>query len=292
MEIRNTTENDFERVMQIYAYARSFMAEHGNPNQWGPTNWPPEELIHQDIRQGNSYVCLNENGEVIGTFFFTQGEDIEPTYRQITDGAWLDDSPYGVVHRIASDGSQRGVGVFCLDWAYAQCGHLRIDTHGDNVVMQNMVKKAGFVHCGTIYVQEDSYPRLAFEKSKITEAMELKRMPYDLTVCKISDADAFDKAEGFYFLSQTDEELSLVCRTQATPANTLEREDGWKAFRIQGVLDFSLVGILAKVSGILAESGIGIFAVSTFNTDYILTKAESFEKALAVLGEAGYRVID
>ena len=78
---------------------------------------------------------------------------------------WRDDSPYGVVHRLAGDGSVKGVGAFCLDWAYRQCGHLRVDTHGDNVVMQNLLRANGFAHRGTIYVEEDDYPRLAFEKS-------------------------------------------------------------------------------------------------------------------------------
>ena len=156
---------DLERIMEIYAYARVFMAQHGNPNQWGSTNWPPETLIRQDITDGNSYVCLNDTGRIIGTFFYTSGPDIEPTYGKITDGTWLDDSPDGVVHRIASDGSEKGIGGFCLDWAYAQCGHLRIDTHGDNIVMQNLLKKTGFLHCGTIYVVEDYDPRLAYEKS-------------------------------------------------------------------------------------------------------------------------------
>ena len=164
MEIRRSTEQDFDRMMAIYAHARAFMAAHGNPNQWGPTNWPPEELIHRDISSGNSYVCEHE-GRVVGTFYFIQGKDIEPTYRDITDGAWRDDSPYGVVHRIASDGSEKGIGAFCLDWAFSQCGHLRIDTHGDNVVMQRLLTKLGFVPCGTIYVEEDNYPRIAFEKS-------------------------------------------------------------------------------------------------------------------------------
>ena len=165
MKIRKSTEQDFERIMEIYGFARKFMAEHGNPNQWGPTNWPPEWLIHNDIRDGNSYVCVSDAGKVIGTFFFTQGEDIEPTYREITDGAWLDDSPYGVVHRISSDGSEKGIGAFCINWAYGQCGHLRMDTHGDNKVMQNLLKKLGFIHCGTIHVVEDNDPRLAFEKT-------------------------------------------------------------------------------------------------------------------------------
>ncbi len=165
MQIRKSTEKDVARMMEIYAYARRFMAEHGNPNQWGPRNWPPEALIRSDIRDGNSYVCVNDADAVVGTFFFIQGKDIEPTYRVITDGAWLDDSPYGVVHRIASDGSEKGVGRFCLDWAFEQCGHLRIDTHGDNTVMQGMLAKLGFVHCGTIYVYEDNDPRLAYEKT-------------------------------------------------------------------------------------------------------------------------------
>ena len=163
MEIRKSTEGDLPRIMEIYARARRFMAEHGNPNQWGPTNWPPEALIRRDIARGDSYVCVHE-GRVAGTFFFIHGKDIEPTYARITDGAWLDDGPYGVVHRIASDGSAKGVGAFCLNWAYARCGHLRIDTHGDNVVMQRLLERLGFTHCGTIYVEEDDYPRLAYEK--------------------------------------------------------------------------------------------------------------------------------
>ena len=143
MKIRKTTERDFDRVMEIYAYARGFMADHGNPNQWGPTNWPPEALIHEDIAQGKSYVC-EEDDRVVGVFFYDYGKDIEPTYLDIEDGAWQDDSAYGVVHRIAADGSVKGTGSFCLEWAYEQCKHLRIDTHGDNVVMQNLLTKLGY----------------------------------------------------------------------------------------------------------------------------------------------------
>jgi len=164
MEIRKSTEGDLPRILEIYAYARAFMAAHGNPNQWGATNWPPEELLRRDIAEGNSYVCRNGE-DVVGTFFFVQGQDIEPTYRRIEDGAWQSDGPYGVVHRLAGDGSVRGIGRFCLDWAFRQCGHLRIDTHGDNRVMQNLLQGLGFVHCGTIYVEEDDDPRLAYEKT-------------------------------------------------------------------------------------------------------------------------------
>ena len=94
----------------------------------------------------------------------------------------------------------------------------------------------------------------------------------------------------FFFIGKTDEELSLVCRTEDVPAKTAERDDGWRGFRIQGVLDFSLIGILSKLSGILADNRIGIFAVSTYNTDYILVKAENFERAMEVLEAAGYAV--
>ncbi len=166
MKIRKTTEQDFDRLMEIYAYARDFMAKTGNPNQWGPTNWPPAALLHNDIREGNSYVCTDDDGKVIGTFYFIQGKDIEPTYREITEGAWIDDGAYGVVHRLASDGSERGIGRFCIGWAFEQCGHLRIDTHTDNKVMQKLLTSLGFTKCGIIHVIEDNYPRFAYEKIK------------------------------------------------------------------------------------------------------------------------------
>lgn len=163
MRIRNTEIRDLDKVMEIYAYARRFMAETGNPNQWGPTNWPPEELIKEDIRTRKGYVCVDDDDNVIGSFYYDFGKDIEPTYENIEDGEWMDDSAYGVVHRVAGDGSQKGIGSFCVGWALDQCGHLRIDTHGDNVVMQKMLTKLGFEKRGIIYVVEDNYPRFAYE---------------------------------------------------------------------------------------------------------------------------------
>jgi len=122
--------------------------------------------------------------------------------------------------------------------------------------------------------------------------MKLKTIPFDLTVCKLADGSLIDINREFYFIGKTDEELSLVCRTEETPSNTTERDDGWRGFRIEGVLDFSLIGILSKLSSILAQNSIGIFAVSTYNTDYILVKKENFDKALSVLAEAGYKIDD
>ena len=118
--------------------------------------------------------------------------------------------------------------------------------------------------------------------------MELKVMPYELTVCKVRSIENIDLSKDFYFIGKTDEEISLVCKTEDTPADTIERDDGWRGFRIEGVLDFSLIGILSKISGILADNKIGIFAVSTYNTDYILVKEENYMKALTVLSENGY----
>ena len=110
----------------------------------------------------------------------------------------------------------------------------------------------------------------------------------ELSVCKVEDYSQINICHPFCFTGSTNEEFSLVCPTEMVPAHTTERDDGWRAFRIVGVLDFSLIGILAGISSVLAENKIGLFAVSTFNTDYILTKEEHFERALDVLRNAGY----
>ena len=122
--------------------------------------------------------------------------------------------------------------------------------------------------------------------------MRLKKLPDTFTVCKVEKVTDIDMNSDIYFIGKTDEELSLVCRTEDVPENTVERDDGWRGFRIEGVLDFSLIGILSKLSTILAENQIGIFAVSTYNTDYILVKAENFDRALNVLAAAGYEVTE
>ena len=151
LTIRPTAAEDLPRLAELYQQAREFMARRGNPNQWGPNRWPPEDLLRQDIADGHSYVCL-------------AGERIVGTYRQITDGSWGAAAPYGVVHRLAGDGSVPGIGAFCLDWAWRQGGHLRVDTHPDNTVMQHLLTRLGFVRRGIIYVPQDPYPRYAYDK--------------------------------------------------------------------------------------------------------------------------------
>jgi len=121
--------------------------------------------------------------------------------------------------------------------------------------------------------------------------MELERLSYDLSVCRLRDLSGFDAVSAFFFLARTDEELSLVCRTQDVPVHVQARDDGWKAFRVRGILDFSLIGILAEITGILAEGAISVFAVSTYNTDYVLVKKENWEQALETLSQKGYTVL-
>lgn len=122
------------------------------------------------------------------------------------------------------------------------------------------------------------------------QKMILERIGYELTVCKVRKISDIKMDSEFYFIGRTDEELSLVCKTVDVPSVTTERDDGWRGFRIKGILDFSLIGILSEISGILAENRIGVFAVSTYNTDYILVKKENFEHALNVLASKGYEI--
>lgn len=122
--------------------------------------------------------------------------------------------------------------------------------------------------------------------------MKIKKIEHDFSVCKVKDYSQTDLDAEFCFIGKTDEEKSLVCLTQNVPANTTDREDDWKAFRIEGVLDFALIGILSRISGILTENQISIFAVSTYNTDYVLVKKESYTRAIEVLEKAGYEITE
>ena len=122
--------------------------------------------------------------------------------------------------------------------------------------------------------------------------MEIKKIDHNFSVCQVEDYSLVNLNSEYCFIGMTDEEKSLVCITDEVPANVIQRDDGWKAFRIQGVLDFSLIGILAKIAAALADNGISIFAVSTYNTDYVLMKKENYQKALDVLKALGYMIID
>ena len=120
--------------------------------------------------------------------------------------------------------------------------------------------------------------------------MKIKIINRDFSVCKLKDLSMIDYTDEFCFLGKTDEEISLVCSTNSVPDNAIECDNGWKGFRIQGVLDFSLIGILSRISTLLAENKIGIFAISTYNTDYILVKEADFKKAIDVLQQNEYEI--
>lgn len=177
LTIRKAKAEDIDFIMQIYARARKFMAKTGNPNQWGDSK-PYREWIENDIEVGNCYVCIEQvidkkiideiweansvpEKEIIAAVFYFAIEE-DPTYKVIYEGEWLNHKPYGVVHRIASAGTVKGAGEYCLKWAIDQCRNLRIDTHEDNVVMQTLLKKLEFQYCGVIHLT-DGEPRLAFQ---------------------------------------------------------------------------------------------------------------------------------
>lgn len=122
--------------------------------------------------------------------------------------------------------------------------------------------------------------------------MELEVLPCDLTVCKVRSQNDLPLDAPLFFVGKTDEELSLVCRTEDAPRATVAREDGWRGFRILGTLDFSLIGILSRITGALADNGISVFAVSTFDTDYVLVKATDLSRALDALSESGFTVAE
>ena len=162
MKIRNSTPADLPAMEAIYADARRFMAESGNPTQW-VDGYPRREVLEEDIALGRSYVCDDESG-ICATFVYAVMED--PTYLNIYEGAWKAPGPYGVVHRIAAAKRSRGVAGFCLDWCYEKCGNVRIDTHRNNIPMQKALKKYGFEYCGIIYL-ENGDERIAFQKCRV-----------------------------------------------------------------------------------------------------------------------------
>lgn len=157
-QIRKAELADLPVILQLYAGARAFMAAHGNETQWGQ-NYPEQSLLHRDISGEKLFVITDEKG-IHGVFYFAIEED--PTYAVIQDGKWYSDDAYGVIHRIAGDGSG-GILGSAVTFAEAQIPYLRIDTHQDNYVMQKALAKLGFSRCGIIYV-EDGTPRVAFDR--------------------------------------------------------------------------------------------------------------------------------
>lgn len=150
---------DIPAMMDLYAQARVFMREHGNPNQWDDS-YPSRELLEKDIAFGNSYIVEDDEKNLAATFAFIKGED--PTYYGIENGAWLNHEPYGTIHRLAGNPSCHGIASGCIGWCKSQIGNLRADTHEDNKIMQHLLEKNGFVRCGIIHLA-DGAPRIAYQ---------------------------------------------------------------------------------------------------------------------------------
>ena len=173
MRIEKAKEEQMEEILNIYREARQFMREQGNPDQWGE-EYPRREMLEQDMKKGELYVCLEEE-EIGAVFMFFTGT--EPTYEVIREGSWLNDRPYGTLHRIASSGKFRGAGRFCVSWCQEQCRRqgidMRGDTHRDNLPMQKLLESSGFHSFGTIYVEVGS-SRIAYlyctEEGAVTHA--------------------------------------------------------------------------------------------------------------------------
>lgn len=160
MEIRIAEYGDLGRIMDIYNYARTYMRASGNPSQW-TDGYPEAALLEDDIRRKQCYVIYRQ-GIIHGVFVFVRGSD--PTYEVIENGVWLNDAPYGVIHRLAGDGKLSGLFQCCLSFCLTQIPNLRADTHRDNSVMRHLLEKNGFSLCGIIYVRDKS-PRLAYQRS-------------------------------------------------------------------------------------------------------------------------------
>lgn len=158
MRVRLAKKEDLSTILLIYRYAQDFMIEHGNPNQWAHI-YPDQELLEKDIEKEQLFVL--ESDTIHGVFVFIIGED--PTYQYIENGNWINQEEYGTIHRIASDGKEKGILTSCIQYVSDFVSNIRIDTHHDNVVMQKAILKNGFVECGIIYVADGS-PRIAYQK--------------------------------------------------------------------------------------------------------------------------------
>lgn len=158
MNIRLATHDDLDQLERVFAYARQFMRDAGNPTQWGSA-YPEREILLNDLARKQLY-AVEVDGRICAAFVYALGD--EPTYQLIEEGAWLDDEPYGTIHRIAKDGTVRGLFPQVMEFCQGIQPNVRIDTHADNAPMLACIRKAGFTYCGIIY-HTDGTPRKAFQ---------------------------------------------------------------------------------------------------------------------------------
>lgn len=159
--IRKAERKDLPRLYEIFDYAKKFMKQTGNAKQWSDDY--PGEKFPEEIDRGLVYLLM-DNAHIYGVFLLNIGTD--PTYSYIEDGQWLNDiTPYGTIHRVASDGTKKGVFKEIVDFSLSKIDNLRIDTHKDNKVMQKAILSQGFKYCGIIYL-ENGDKRLAYQLVK------------------------------------------------------------------------------------------------------------------------------
>lgn len=158
--IRRAVATDLPALLHIFSTARQFMASNGNPTQW-VDGYPQASFMAEEIGRGHCYVCLSDS-RIVGTFCLVPCPD--PTYSEIYNGHWLNDKPYQVIHRLASDGTVRGIAKACIDWCATRCPNLRLDTHADNHLMQSLAEKYGFERVGNIRVANCSW-RIAYHRT-------------------------------------------------------------------------------------------------------------------------------
>lgn len=164
---RGAVRADLEQILKIYAHARDFMNENGNPDQW-KNGYPTRELLEEDIDTNRLFVYM-VNGQMEAVFAFVLGAD--PTYAVIEDGQWLNDTlPYGTIHRLASAGKCKGIASAVIEWCLEHCQTLRADTHSDNKIMQHLLETNGFTRCGIIHVADGS-PRIAYQRMALTQPL-------------------------------------------------------------------------------------------------------------------------
>lgn len=161
MQIRKATPKDIPNIMAIYDHARNYMRENGNDQQW-INGYPSRMTVEVDIAFGRCYLCVDEQDAPLAVFCFTVGED--PTYLKIYEGEWLNDEPYGVIHRLGVMSHRGGVATFCFEWCAAQHANIRVDTHRINIPMQKCLIKNGYTYCGIIYIA-DGTERLAYQRT-------------------------------------------------------------------------------------------------------------------------------
>lgn len=286
--VRPAGAEDMGQIEEIYSFARAFMAENGNPTQWGTAN-PARETLEADLERGNLYV-VTERETIHGVFAFLLGDD--PTYETIYDGAWHSDRPYGTIHRIAGDGSG-GIFRTALAFCRERCACLRIDTHRNNQVMQHVIEKAGFRRCGIIYIADGS-PRIAYDL--VPESSIRKAEARDAS--RIAEILVFTKRVNFRSIFHNDAYSFGELQVLNVAREYLEHPE---ALDTVWVYDDGIVKGLIQVEGkeiqklyvdtFFAGEGIGgwllEFAVSRFDVRF-LWALEKNERALRFYKRHGF----